>query len=191
MPQLESITIEGATLVFKNFTGREGQFNQEGDRNFGVLLDTPDAKELERLGWNVKYLRAREEGEEPQAWLPVGLKYRGRTGTTVRPPTTVLIGSKGRTTLDEDTVEFIDQVDIETCDLIIRPYQYDFNGRQGVKAYLQSIFVIVREDYLQLKYANVPEVGSQPAIDTGKNEEEIWDAEIVHEDDDEQKEIEV
>lgn len=187
---LESITIEDATLIFKNFTGREGPFNQEGDKNFGVLLDPDAAEELGRLGWNIKHLRAREEGEEPQAWLPVGLKYRGRAGAIVRPPLTVLIGSKGRTTLDEDTVEVIDMVDIDRVDLIIRPYQYDFNGRKGVKAYLQTIFVVVREDYLMKKYADVPEVGSvpeRPELESGSNsDEDVWDAEIVSEHDGEQ-----
>lgn len=186
--QLETIMIEDATLIFKNFSGREGPFNQEGDKDFGVLLEPDDAEHLAKLGWNVKYLKVREEGEEPQAWLPVGLKYRARMGGTVRPPITVLIGSKGRTTLDEDTVEIIDQVDIETVDVEIRPYQYDFNGRQGVKAYLQAIFVKVRESYLQLKYADVLEVGSQPALESGG--EEIWDADVISEQDDEQLAIE-
>lgn len=184
-----TITMEGATLLFRNFSGREGPYNQEGVRNFCVILQNDEEpyfhKTLEADGWNVKYLRPREEGDQPTPYLKVGLKYHGRKGTVVRPPTTVMIGSKGRTTLDEDTVEVLDQIDIEYADLIIRPYSWDVNGRTGVTAYLQTLFVTVREDYLQLKYSDVPEIGGRLAIGAGSGEE-IWDAEVVDEDDDTQ-----
>ena len=38
MPANDVLVMEGVRLIFRNFTGREGQFNQEGARNFGVVL---------------------------------------------------------------------------------------------------------------------------------------------------------
>ena len=43
-------------------------------------------------------------------------------------------------------------VDIETVDLIVNGSYYEMNGKSGLKAYLQSMFVTIREDALELKY---------------------------------------
>lgn len=143
------VVLEDVRLVFRNFSGKEGQYNREGDRNFSVLLDEGLAEEMSRDGWNVKYLKPREEGDSPQAYIPVAVNFRGR------PPRIVMITSRGRTTLTEDEVNILDWAEIKTADLIIRPYEWVVNGKAGVKAYLQSIFVTIEEDPLELKYADV------------------------------------
>lgn len=147
-----TVTIEGARIVFRNFAGKEGQYNREGDRNFAVLLDPQVATDLANDGWNVKALKAREEGDEDQPYLPVTVSYKGR------PPRVVMITSRGRTNLSEDEVDILDWADIENVDLIFRPYEWTVNGRSGVKAYLQSIYVTIREDELELKYADLDQV---------------------------------
>lgn len=142
-----TILIENARLIFRNFAGKEGQYNREGDRNFAVLLDEGTAQVLIRDGWNVKYLKSREEGEEPAPYLQVAVNFRGR------PPRVVQISSRGRIDLGEDEVEILDWVDISKVDMIIRPYEWNVNGKTGVKAYLKSIFVTIEEDALELKYS--------------------------------------
>jgi hypothetical protein len=104
-------------------------------------------------GWNVKWLKPREdaeEGDEPQAYLQVTANFdKGR------PPRVVMITSRGRTNLDENTVEMLDWADIQNTDMIVRPYEWSVNGKTGVKAYLQSIYVTVEEDDLERKYAEM------------------------------------
>lgn len=148
------LTMEGAKIIFRNLAGREGKYNREGDRNFCVLLDVVTARAMEEDGWNIKRLRPREEDEglEPQAYLPVSVSYKSR------PPRVVLITSKGRTPLTEDVVEFVDMVDIKYVDLTINPYKWEVNGKGGVKAYLSTLYVIVHEDPLDLKYADLEEL---------------------------------
>ena len=152
MPQPDNtVLMEGVRIIFRNFSGKEGQYNREGDRNFAVLLEDKIAEAMAADNWNVKWLRPRSEDEEesPQAYLPVSVNFKGR------PPRIVLITSRGRTNLDEDTVETLDWVDIINVDLIVRPYEWTVNQKSGIKAYLQSIYVTIEEDPLEIKYSEL------------------------------------
>lgn len=153
MPQDNTVIMEGVRIIFRNFAGKEGQYNREGDRNFAVLLDDTVANAMAEDGWNVKWLKAREDDEdgEQQAYLQVSVNFKGR------PPRVVLVTSRGRTNLDEDSVEMLDWADIKNVDLIVRPYEWSVNGKTGIKAYLQSIYVTIEEDQLELKYAELDE----------------------------------
>lgn len=153
MPRGDTAIFEDARIVFRNFAGKEGMYNREGDRNFCILLDEPTAEAMARDGWNVKALRAREEGDPDQPYIQVSVSFKGR------PPRLVMITSRGRTDLGEGECELLDWADIRTVDVIIRPYEWNVNGKSGIKAYLKSIFVTINEDELELKYADVPEIG--------------------------------
>lgn len=152
----ENIRIEGARLIFKNFQGKRTDFNDEGNRNFGVLLDDDLADRLRDDGWRVKYLRPREDDSEQykQPWLPVRVKFNPY------PPIAVLINSRGKKRLDEETIDQLDWSIIKNCDLIIRPYNYPaIKGRPaGVSAYLKAIYVSIFEDEFAEKYADVPDL---------------------------------
>lgn len=162
MPPVDTVVFEDARIVFRNFTGKEGLYNAEGDRTFCILLDDDIAATMDRDGWNIKTLKAREDDEEgtEQPYIQVSLKYRGRNGRQVRPPRVVMITSRGRTDLGEDEVEALDWVDIQQVDCIIRPYEWAVNGKGGIKAYLKSLFVTINEDPLELKYGDVERVPS-------------------------------
>lgn len=146
-----TVLMEGVQIIFRNFAGKEGQYNREGDRNFAVLLDDKTAQMMSEDNWNVKWLRPRsdEEDEAPQAYLPVSVNFKGR------PPRIVLITSRGRTNLDESSIETLDWVDIINVDLIVRPYEWTVNQKSGIKAYLQSIYVTIEEDPLEIKYSEL------------------------------------
>lgn len=143
----KGVMMEGVRITFRNFAGKEGPYNSEGDRNFAVLLDEKTAKAMAEDGWNVKALKAREEGDPDQPYLPVAIGFK------IKPPRIVMVTSRGRTTLDEQSCEILDWAEIENVDLIVRPYEWSVNGKSGIKAYLKSIYVTVREDELEQKYA--------------------------------------
>jgi hypothetical protein len=152
MPTDNTVLMEGVKIIFRNFSGKEGQYNREGDRNFAVLLDDGIAEEMASDGWNVRWLKPREddEDEKEQAYLAVSLNF-----AKGRPPRVVMVTSRGRTILGEHEVELLDWADITNVDLIIRPYEWSVNGKTGIKAYLQSIYVTIEEDPLELKYAEL------------------------------------
>lgn len=150
-PNDGTVLMEGVRIIFRNFAGKEGMYNREGDRNFAVLLDDEVANAMAADNWNVKWLRPRDDEEEqsPQAYLPVSVNFKGR------PPRIVVITSRGRTNLDESQVEMLDWANILNVDLIVRPYEWMVNNKTGIKAYLQSIYVTIEEDALEIKYGEL------------------------------------
>lgn len=149
MSNRNSITIENAHLLggsFKNFSGKASKFTPEGVRTFCVAIDPETAEKLRFDGWNVKQLKPRDEDEEPLDYLQVRVSYKGR------PPRVVLISGKTHTELTEETIGMLDWAEIENADLTIVPYNWEVNGKSGVKAYLKSLYVTVVVDELAKKY---------------------------------------
>lgn len=159
MPRDDNVVMENVRIIFRNFAGREGMYNREGDRNFCVLLDHDTAEAMASDGWNIKTLRPREEDDEEQPYLQVSVNFKGK------PPRVVMITSRGRTTLQEDEVEILDWADIKIVDLIVRPYEWAVNEKSGIKAYLKSIFVTIEEDALERKYADMDDAPRSPNED--------------------------
>ncbi len=151
--ETKTFMVEDARLVFRNFSGKEGQYNREGDRNFSVILDPEVADVMLKDGWNVKYLNAREEGEDPTPYIQVSVNFNNR------PPRVIMITSTARTHLTEDTVSILDWAEIQTVDLIARGYEWAVNKKTGTKAYLQSLFITIEEDALERKYAITAQEG--------------------------------
>lgn len=145
--EAKTFMIEDAVIIFRNFAGKEGQYNREGDRNFCVILPDDVATQMLEDGWNVKYLEAREEGETDTPYVMVSVNFKNR------PPRIVMLTSNARTHLGENEVEILDWADIKSTDLIARGYEWNVNGKTGTKAYLQSLFVTIEEDALERKYA--------------------------------------
>ena len=145
--EAKTFMVEDARLIFRNFSGKEGQYNREGDRNFSVILTDEAAEQMLKDGWNVKYLASREEDETDTPYISVAVNFNQR------PPRIVMITSTARTHLNEESVAVLDWADIRTCDMIARAYNWEVNGKTGVKAYLQSMFITIEEDELERKYA--------------------------------------
>lgn len=165
----DNVVLEDVQLAFRNFTGRAGMYNNAGDRSVAVKLTPEWAEELTRRGWNVKYLKARDEDAADEPFISVKVKFDGP-----RPPKVYMITKRGRTQLFEDTVEMLDWVDILRVDLVLNPFPYEFNGRAGISVYLDSIYVTILEDELAEKYggmdiATVDGPAMQPG--TGPNPE--------------------
>lgn len=149
------ITIENARLIFRDFSGERNRFSS--DRTFGVVLEPDDAEKLANDGWNIKRLEPREEGDEPLFFMTVKVIF-GKV-----PPTVVLLNRRSKkTTLSEKTINILDYVQIEKADMVIRPYNYDFAGKSGTKAYLNALYVTKAEDILEEKYADIPEEEDVP-----------------------------
>lgn len=152
MPTVKrNIAIENARIAFRNFSGKEGKYNPEGRRNFCVFLESDVAEELKMDGWNIRWLEPRNPDEEKQAYLQVAVNF------SVAPPKIVAITSRNKTVLDETTISILDWAEIESCDLIIRPYNWEVSGKRGVKAYIKTMYITLAEDEFEEKYRDVPD----------------------------------
>ena len=149
--------VDGRNMRFRNFAGKAGKFNAEGDRNFYLLLNPEVADEMAADGFNVKYLKPRYEEEDPVPYIKIKLKYYKRNGERLRPPKIVLVTKKGKTQLDEESVSTLDWAEIEKFDIAINPSEYDINGRSGVSAYLKTLYVTIVEDEFEDRYYDIPD----------------------------------
>jgi hypothetical protein len=155
----QDVTMEGVRLAILNFSGVEKQYNPKGKRNFLAMLDRETADAMAADGWNVKELKAREEGDEPAPFLKINVNYENDPA-----PRIILITSAGQTDLTEDTVGMLDTSEIINADLLVSPYHYEVRGEAGVSAYLRKAYITIQEDALDLKYASVPRGGTTRAV---------------------------
>lgn len=148
------LQIDDARIIYRNFAGRGDKYNREGDRNFAVLIpDEKLADELVERGWNVKIKPPREDGDTPFMFLPVKVKFNDRG------PNVYLKTGDVQNRLREDSVGLLDNIDIISVDLDIRPYDWVIqegtkNEKSGRSAYLQSIRVTQDVDRFADRYAS-------------------------------------
>lgn len=142
------LQIDDARIIYRNFSGAPSKFNREGDRNFAVVIDDEDICDaLVNDGWNVKIKPPREEGDNPFMFLPIKIKFNDRG------PRVYLKTGRNVNKLDEETVSILDNVDILSVDLDIRPYDWEVNGKEGRTAYLQSMQVEQEIDRFAERFA--------------------------------------
>lgn len=143
------LEIEDARIIYRNFEGRGDKYNREGERNFSIIIPTDEIKDqLLEAGWNVKIKEPREVGGDPFMTLPVKVKFNARG-----PAIYVLSGNNRPTRLNEETVAMLDEIDIQSVRMDIRPYEWDINGKKGITAYLQAMEVTQNIDRFGAQYA--------------------------------------
>lgn len=143
------LQIDDARIIYRNFRGAADKFNREGDRNFAVVIpDEEMAEALKNEGWNVKIKPPRDVDDTPFMYLPVKVKFNDRG------PTAYLKTGKVMNKLDEESIGCLDDIDIISVDMDIRPYDWEVSGKTGRTAYLQSIHVTQEVDRFAARYAN-------------------------------------
>lgn len=143
--------LEDVKLVFRNFSGKGGEFNREGDRNFHMVLPLDVAHQMKKDGWNVKIKDPREEGDDPFCHIAVKVRYGG-----LRDPQIYMVTSRGKTLLDERSVSLLDFPQIEKADVFIHASHFkNAMGDEFITAYAQKMYVTIVEDELDKKYAGV------------------------------------
>lgn len=142
------LQVDDARIVYRNFKGEEKKYNREGERNFAMVIPNQElADELISRGWNVKIKAPREEDDDLFMYLPIKVRFNGRG------PQIYLVTGDRINRLDEDVVSMLDDIDIRSVDLDIRPHDWDINGKTGRTAYLQAMEVIQEIDRFAARMA--------------------------------------
>lgn len=145
-----TIPFEDAQIIFRNFSGKEDQYNRAGDKKFTLLIeDEKLAAQMQEDGWNIRSLPAREEGEPERLCVEVAVSFKN-----FPPKVTMICGTK-KTILDDESINVLDFSEIEFIDLVISPYNWNVNGKEGVKAYLKTMYVTIVQDEFAAKYENL------------------------------------
>lgn len=163
------LIIDDARLTFKNFSGRGTEYNDEGNRNFcliiagGVLEKGRDkftltAQEMAEAlmnetnkygdGWKVKIKPPIEPGAEPFAYLQVKISQNRM------PVVYVESAGKVRKLEDFDELNMLDRIAIGSVNLDIRPYDDTMRGRSFRTAYLDCLEVFQAIDRFTARYAD-------------------------------------
>lgn len=144
----DRLIIDDALIKFPNFEGREEKFNRRGDRNF--LLDIPTeemAQALMERGWNVSIRDKRDEGGDLFMSLKVKVKFNDRGPA-------IYLNTNGKVNmLDEESAGMIDQIEIASVSMDIRPYDWEVSGKTGRTAYLERMDVVQELDRFAARYA--------------------------------------
>ena len=142
------LEIEDARIIYRNFEGVASKFNREGDRNFAVIVPNDEIKDiLVEAGWNVKIKPPRDEDDTPFMFIPVKVKFNNRG------PAAYLRSGETVTRLNEETIGILDEIDIQSVSMDLRPYDWVVNDKTGRTAYLQAINVIQNIDRFGDMYA--------------------------------------
>lgn len=166
--KIEPIFIIGANIKFRNFAGKEKKFNAAGKRNFVIFLDPKLAADMKIQGWNIKETKKSDEYEDVASYIPVEVSYNQY------PPTIYMVTENGRTKMLEEEIEMLDWAEIVTADVKLSPYQWEVNGKSGIKAYLSTLSVIIKEDPIERAYKDRMEEMNQSELvgEDGEDDEE-------------------
>lgn len=149
------LEISDARIIWPNFSGKADKFNDEGKRNFNLIIPDEEAKEVlvndlneYGVGWNVKIRPPRDEYEEALFYMPVKLKFN-EWG-----PDVYLETGNRSVLLDEESVNMLDNIDIISVDVDIRPFDdIGPGGRPFRAAYVQKLWVRQRSDRFAERHA--------------------------------------
>lgn len=135
------LQINDARIIYRNFSGEGSKYNREGDRNFAMIIpDEELADKLVEYGWNVKIKPPRDEEDSPFIFLPIKVKFNGHG------PNVYLVSGHNKVKLDEESISILDNIEIASVDLDIKPFDWDVNGKTGRTAYLRGMRVIQELD---------------------------------------------
>lgn len=137
----QQITLENVRIIYPNFSGRENDYNNDGSREFSVVVDPEIGAELASQGFNVKF------PTEDKPNRPVSLQITLSKGPVLQPwIKVVLVNEDNNGTLidleDRNQLSILDEIVAGArVNVILNPYNWSVAGRSGIRAYVQKLYI--------------------------------------------------
>lgn len=146
-------------IYFKNFSGAPGNFNKEGDRNFGVFISEEEVDDLIDRGFNVKRVKKETSPNFGRPYLKVLVRLDWRPN-----PKIFKLTSKNVTKLDEESIEDLDAMVFSDISLkVTRVYlkRYD----QWTQVLEKGYFTLMEDDDYELDEEYADRFAAGPVIE--------------------------
>lgn len=141
-----TLVIDNARIIWKNFAGEKTPQNRNGDRKFNLVIPNQEIADIlmnhvneDGAAWNVKVKPPMDEDGDPLIYLEVKVRFN-----QYGPPIYVVSNGVQRE-IDAEEAGMLDRMSIEKCDMDIRPFDNFTNGKHYRTAYLKSLRVYQRE----------------------------------------------
>lgn len=139
------LVIQDGEIRFKNFTGRAGQYNREGDRSFAAVISEEFVPMCLDAGWNVKSYVSKKTGDTIH-YIHVKVSYNNSAPTIVQHAGADVIN------YDESMCWMLDNNILLNIGIVISPYHWNINGKTGTSAYLNALHFELPRDYFADAY---------------------------------------
>jgi hypothetical protein len=147
------VTLENVGIIYKNFMGEKGMYNEEGERSFNIVINDPNmAEDMLNDGLNLKPFLD-EDDNVTGHHMKVKINYKGRPPRIYR----VTDGGLRQVPLDVRTVGSLDSVTIEKADITLGTWVWRPSPLPNISVYCNVMYVHVIEDPLDTKYQSLLE----------------------------------
>lgn len=167
MPRVNDISITDGEIAYSNFSGRPTEFRPEGGyRTVTFVIPDDIAQKLIDDGWNIRQQTFNNDPErEPRYLLECKFSYKTRDGRP-RDPKIFIVRDDSLVHMTEDTVGTLDAADILSVDAVIGPSYWEWGGRKGISAYINSMYVKIKENPIDEKYRKMIEQMNESILPT-------------------------
>lgn len=148
--RLKIENLRNRDIIYRNFSGRQTQYNRNGNMKFSIVIDPAMSAKLAKEGWNVKSRPSKNNDEEEFCTLEVRVRF----DLSFTRPTILQVARSGRVKVDEHNIANFDDAEFEYADIVLRQYVWtNPAGETGVSAQLAEMYVRLQEGVLEAKWA--------------------------------------
>ena len=146
-----------------NFAGRCTDNNPNGHKQFNVIIEDEElAEKLKADGWNIFRTKESEKYGPSKPAICVEMRWHDKEELQYLNPIIYKCTSKKKTKLTEDLVPDLEKDEILNIDLNINPSYWKVNGKEGIKAYVEKMWVTIEDDDMEEKYGHYDNVDELP-----------------------------
>lgn len=167
MPRVNDINITDGEIAYSNFAGRPTTYRPEGGvRTVTFVIPNDLAQQLIVDGWNIREQTFVNDPErEPRYLLEASFTFRTRTGQP-RDPKIFIVRPDSLVHVTEETADALDRADIIKVDAVLAPYYWEHGNRKGIRAYVNSLYITIKENPIDEKYRKYIEQMNESILPT-------------------------